>query len=173
MIITDPKKYMARYVGLKMETDGLRERLDRVRNEELLPGARGDSNVGGGRPGGGAGDQLGAKVIRRMDIEERLLPLLEEKERQMELIEEAVEVSCDPMQRTVLRRKYIDFDGYREPTWLQVTLAICKSDEEKDVKNITRIHGRALQAIGWLIQEDTAYQIDDGRRPREYEKSHP
>lgn len=112
-----PQDTLAQYAGLKMEVDVLRE--------ELAGAIADDDN-------------------RRA---ERLRLRIEAGERNMDEIEEAINRIPDPKQRVVLRRRYIYADFYRQPTWPEVAAKVYGDNDEKDMQNIYRLHGRALQSF--------------------------
>lgn len=117
-----PQDTLAQYAGLKMEVDILREELERAIADE---------------------------DTRRV---ERLRFRIEEGERSMDEIEEAINRIPDPKQRVVLRRRYIYADFYRQPTWPEVAAKIYGDNDEKDMQNIYRLHGRALQSFEAIYQ---------------------
>ena len=61
--------------------------------------------------------------------------------------EEAINTLTDPMEQSVLIARYIAGDGVELNKWAVVAKMIYGNDDEKDVKNATRLHGNALLSI--------------------------
>ena len=144
------QKYLEQYVGLKVEVDGLKEEVKWLRKEEGISSSSWNSD-GSQRTRSSTGDQLGAKVIRKEEKIQRLEDMIAEKEETMLEIEEAIERVPNPMQRSVLRRRYTYCEKGRLPTWEAVAFSIYRDDDEKDVQAAHRLHGRALQSIAPII----------------------
>ena len=109
---------LEQYVGLKIEVNSLRDERDRVQECENDP--------------------------RR---EARLIQRIQEGERKLDRIEEAIDRIPDPMQRVVLHHRYIDCEFYQLPTWPEVAVRIYGDNDEKHLQKVSRLHGRALQSF--------------------------
>lgn len=96
-----------------------------------------------------------ANIERLKDkrLKERLQPRIEENRRKMEEIERVVESAADPVERSILRAKYIDVDDCELPTWPTVAIIIYGRDDESKMQAVFRLHGRALQSIAPAIAE--------------------
>lgn len=99
------KERLLRYRSLRMENENQLERLARMKSGELFPAIREGE---GAQHTGTAGDRLTDAVIRRMEYEERIRPLIEANLREMGEIEAAIGRIQDPMEREVLRLRYLD-----------------------------------------------------------------
>lgn len=97
---------------------------------------------------------MGNAIIHRLDLEERLRPEIEEKLDAMQRIENAIDCITDPMEREVLRLRYIDGSYCRLTPWRDVAIKIYGDDEETQVKAVWRLHGRALQSIRKIKVEE-------------------
>lgn len=117
----NPKVILKQYVGLKMEVETLREELEC------------------------------AKCDGNSQRVERLIQRIEEEDRRMQEIEEAIDRIPDPMKRAVLRRKYF-YTGLQPPTWPEIAAKMCGDNDEKDVQKINRLHGKALQAFSAIYK---------------------
>ena len=138
------KERLATYVSLRMETYRQLEKLIRMKNEEKLPAMRmGDES----KRTGTTGDRLERLIIRRMEYEERVLPLIESAQQEMEAIEDAINALHDPLEREVLRLRYIEGDFYRMMPWREVSLKLFGDDDSRHILATYRTHGRALQSI--------------------------
>lgn len=102
-----------------------------------------------------------ASIEKIMDesLRESLQSRIDANKQKMDEIQRAVESIEDPLQRSVLRAKYIDCKAGDLTIWSDVALLIYGRDDESKMQAIYRLHGRALQSLGVII-EDT-------------EKSHP
>ena len=83
------KERLMRYRSLRMENENQLERLARMKSGEQFPAMREGE---GAQHTGAAGDRLTDAVIRRMEYEERIRPLIEANLREMEKIEEAARI---------------------------------------------------------------------------------
>ena len=138
------KERLASYVSLRMETDRQLEKLIRMKNEEKLPAMRmGDES----KRTGTTGDRLERLIIRRMEYEERVLPSIESAQQEMEAIEDAINALHDPLEREVLRLRYIEGEYYRLMPWRDVAVNLFGDDDDKYILATYRTHGRALQHI--------------------------
>lgn len=146
------EKHLNNYLGWKMRVDSDMDQLTRASGQTVWSAPGGGD---GSRGGSYAGDKIGAKLIRRMDIEEALLPALRDNRAKMTQVEDAVLGLDDPLQQAVLKVKYLDGvtdeDGlyhYEQPKWGDVAWAIYRRDDESAVKRVKRLHERALEEIG-------------------------
>ena len=114
------QRLLESYVGLKMELNALQDSLSDV--------------IGGSKD----------SWMKRE--EDRLRQRIGEIESQIMEIETAVNRIPDPMQRAVLRRRYIG-NWSELPTWPEVAIILRGDNDEKDLQKINRIHGRALQSF--------------------------
>lgn len=153
------KKYLMKYAGLKTKVQNQTERIIRARNNTLIPAMR--QSDGSQRQPGGT-DRLGSVLTRALDLEERLLPSIEESTAQMREIEEAVDGLEDSFESEVLRLRYldccfIDDDGIEHRCslvpWKHVAMNLYGDDDEKYLQATYRLHGRALQSIGKEIEK--------------------
>lgn len=146
------QEHLEKYIGWKMRVDSNRERIARAKSNETFPPMKeGD----GSKHQPGAGDRMVRAIHQRMDIEARLLPIIEETLDKMERIEQAVYSLEDPFEQEVLTYRYLDgyFDDegyyhYKLMPWAQVAIKIYRGDDEKHLKYIQRLHDKALEHIG-------------------------
>ncbi len=137
------KERLMRYRSLRMENENQLERLARMKSGEQFPAMR----EGDGSQHAGAGDRLTGAVLRRMEYEERIRPLIEANLREMEKIEEAISQIQDPMEREVLRLRYIDGACWKPMPWGEVALRIYGDNDERCLMAIYRLYSRALASI--------------------------
>ena len=154
------QKYLEQYVGLKVEVDILQEELEWMQKEEGISSSSWNSD-GSIWAKTTTGDKLGVKVIRKEEEIRRLEEKISAKKDLMLEIVQAIERVPNPMQRSVLRRRYINCEKGRLTVWNDVALSIYKNDDANDVQSAHRLHGRALQSIAPIIDRI------------EKEKSHP
>ena len=137
------KERLLRYRSLRMENENQLERLARMKSGELFPAIR----EGEGAQHAGAGDRLTGAVFRRMEYEERIRPLIEANLREMGEIEAAIGRIQDPMEREVLRLRYIDGACWKPMPWGEVALRIYGDNDERCLMATYRLHSRALASI--------------------------
>lgn len=138
------KQRLASYISLKMEVDNQLERLARMRAEEKIPAMR---ESDGSKHTGGRGDRMERAIIRRMEYEDRVLPRIEAAMDEMEAIEDAIYAVADPMEREVLKMRYMDGDHLRHLPWKEIALRLFGDDDEKHMVATYRLHTKALQRI--------------------------
>lgn len=138
------KEQLKKYVKLKMEVENQLERIARARSAERFPSMR--ESIGSQRQLGGS-DRMGDAIIRRMDLEEKLAPIISSKLDEMERIERAIDRLEDPMESEVLRIRYIDGNSWRLTPWRDVAMKVYGDDDESQMQAVYRLHGRALQNI--------------------------
>lgn len=138
------KERLARYISLKKENENRLERLARMRSNAELPALQqGDCSKGSGS----SMDRMARAVEKCMEYEAQIRPLIEANRREMAVIEDAVAALKDPLEREVLRLRYMDGEYCQLMTWSQVCILLYGSDEEKYLRSTYRIHGLALQNI--------------------------
>lgn len=138
------KQRLASYVSLKMEIENQLERLARMKNEAKIPAIRqGD----GSQHTPGAGDRMERAIIRYMEYEERIMPQIEAIQAEMEEIEATIDSVPDPLEREILRLRYIDGEHCRLMPWKDVSLRMFGDNDERHILAAYRLHGRALVSI--------------------------
>lgn len=138
------KQRLFSYIYLKKEVDHQLERLQRMRSQEILP-AQKESD--GSAHTAGNSDRMANAVIRRMAYEDRVLPQIQAAQAEMDAIEDEISALRDPLERTVLRLRYIDGEYCRHMKWNDVATSVYGDDEEKHLTAVHRIHGRALENL--------------------------
>ena len=138
------KKRLLRYVSLKMEIENQCERLERMRANTELPAMReGD----GSQRSIFVNDRLSSAIIRNIEQEEKIQRIIETNKTEMQYIEDSIDSMEDPMQREVLRLRYLDGEYCKLMPWQQVSECIYNDSDEKHMRAIFRLHGHALQAL--------------------------
>lgn len=138
------KARLASYASLRLEIDNQLDRLARMKNEAEIPAQKpGD----GSQHNPGAGDRMERAIIRYMEYEERVRPQIEEARAKMLEIETAINAIPDPLEREVLRLRYLDGDGCRLTPWRIVSQRLFGDDDERHILATYRLHGRALVSI--------------------------
>ena len=138
------KSRLSEYVLLRIEAENMEERLARLRSEEKIPPMRmGD---GSGHTGGN-GYRMERAIIRRVEYEERNGPKIKEAREKMNYIEDAISAVRNPLERTVLRLRYLEADDSNLTKWKDVAVGIYGDDDEKDLRAVHRLHANALSHI--------------------------
>lgn len=138
------KQRLASYVSLRFEIENQLERLERLKNEAKIPAVRqGD----GSQHTPGSGDRMERAVIRYLEYEERISPQIESIRAEMQAIEDAISSLPDPLEREILRLRYIDGEFCRLMPWKEVSLRLFGDNDERHILAAYRLHGRALMSI--------------------------
>jgi hypothetical protein len=138
------KERLASYISLRLEVDNQLERLARMRNDEKIPAMR---ESDGSQHSPGSGDRMERAIIRRMEYEDRVMPQIEAALVEMETIEQAIYAVADPMEREVLRLRYMEGNYIRHMPWRDVALKLFGDDDKRHMVATYRLHTRALNNI--------------------------
>lgn len=138
------KERLASYISLRLEVDNQLERLARMRNDEKIPAMR---ESDGSQHNPGSGDRMERAIIRRMEYEDRVMPQIEAALVEMETIEQAIYAVADPMEREVLRLRYMEGNYIRHMPWRDVALKLFGDDDKRHMVATYRLHTRALNNI--------------------------
>lgn len=139
------KEILEQYVFLKAELENQLERIARAKNDseihhtKLLGEILQHQMV--------TGDQLGTAVIRWLDLAERLRPSIEANITQMKEIEDSIDNLSDPLEREILRMRYLEGEYRRLTPWKIIAIKIYGGDEEKHMRSVQRLHKRAIEHI--------------------------
>ena len=138
------KEHLASYVTLRTEKETMEGTLSRLKSEaEMPPLKMGD----GSKHTGGSGDRNERAYIRYIEYKDENGPEIEEAKRKMQAIKNAIKGLRDPLERTVLRMRYIDCDSSRLTLFNDIAIGIFGDDEEKYVKAVRRLYDSALEKI--------------------------
>lgn len=138
------KERLASYISLRLEVDNQLERLARMRNDEKIPAMR---ESDGSQHSPASGDRMERAIIRRMEYEDRVMPQIEAALVEMETIEQAIYAVADPMEREVLRLRYMEGNYIRHMPWRDVALKLFGDDDKRHMVATYRLHTRALNNI--------------------------
>lgn len=138
------KEQLQSYVGLRLEAENITERLARLRAEAQLPPMR---NSDGSQHTPGAADRLARSVEALLEYEQRTAPRLAQIRAQLAAIEAAVDALPDPLEREVLRLRYLDAKNGRLVKWRKVAYAIYGDDDDSDMQAVFRLHDEALKHL--------------------------
>ena len=158
------QQHLLKYLGWKMCVDNDKERIARAEHEAMWPTA-GESSGSQHQPG--KGDRMERAIIRKVGLDEDLLPRIRDTEGKMKQITRAINAMDDPFEQEVLRLTYIDGAWseelqrytYEPATQAEVALKMRGNDDEADTQWVKRLHQKALRSISKFMFEE--------------EKSHP
>lgn len=148
-IIID-KKRLSQYPSLMLEIDLQREKLARMKSSEVLPPSMKESD--GSQHTGFGSDRLGAAIARRLDQEPKILARIRRNEEACNAMERAVDALENPLERSVLRLRYMEGVEDEETgvtvwglkPWRDVCIEIYGSDTEKNMTATYRLRSSAL-----------------------------
>lgn len=138
------RERLKRYAALRMENENRLEQLARLRADAELPAQR---EADGSAHTGSSGDRMARAVERYMEYEDEVRPIIEANKREMDAVRAAVEALEDPMEREVLRLRYIDTNGFRLVRWRDISLILYGNDDEGFIRACMRLHKRAVDNI--------------------------
>ena len=138
------KERLQRYAALRLENENRLERLARLKADAELPAQR---EADGSAHTGSSGDRMARAVERYMEYQQQIKPIIEANRREMEDVRAAVEALDDPMEREVLRLRYIDTNGCRLMRWRDISLILYGNDDEGFIRACMRLHKRAVDNI--------------------------
>lgn len=138
------KQYLKDYVKLREEIECEQCRL--LMLESKITGMSGKCNDGMPKGSAGEFDRMTLQIANKIDIENNLKKLYQEEAQKRKSIEAAVNNLLEhPYEKMVIRLKYID--GL---SWQTICSVIYSrkgdyiEEQDKYMRNIYRIHGRAL-----------------------------
>lgn len=135
---------LGRYLALRVENENRLERLARLKNNAELPAMRdGD----GSQHTGSSGDRMARAVEAYLEYEDQIKPQIEANQMEMIAIRAMVEALQDPMEREVLRLRYMDGDSIRLNSWREIAYCLYGDDDERFVHACLRLQKRAVQSL--------------------------
>ena len=142
-----------KYLALEREAENCRERIARMESRTQFP-TMGEPSESKHQPG--SGDRMERDIIRLMECREKSEPIIEANEAEMKAIENAIDALADPLEREVLRLRYID-GSYsvksKKMKWKDVALIMYGNNEKSTIDMLYQIHNKALQNIGKVETE--------------------
>lgn len=142
------EKRLLNYLGLRVENERREEVLTRlVSRAAFAPAVASD----GSQHSGVNKDKLENAVLRYADEADEIRALIIGNNREMREIREAINSLADPMERELLRLRYIDAvgadTGFSRMTWPEIAEKIYGGREERHMAAVYRLRVRALQNI--------------------------
>ena len=138
------KDRLSKYISIKKENENRLERLARLKSSAELPPMR---EADGSQHSGSSGDRMARAVEAYMEYQEQIGPILEANCREMAAIEQAVAALADPLEREVLRLRYMDGEHCRLLSWREVAERMYGTCERRHVDSALRLHIKALIEI--------------------------
>ncbi len=132
--MTEIVEKLKRYIPIRVELENEKERRTRMRAQETYHPA-----------------QMSGLVNNRVDYEEKPPAWVMDLRRELDEIERSIDALDDPLEREVLRLRYIDGDKEqpRPMRWKDVAQHLygCKFLCDGSRKNLQRIHTKALMHL--------------------------
>lgn len=135
------KDALENYLFLKMEVENQLERIARAKNNTLIPALK---ESDGSQHFSDGVDRLGNTVVKWLELEDRLMPSIMEKIAEMQQIECAIESLKNPLEREVLRLRYLDGTGCRHMGWKDVAVNLYGDNDEAQLQAVFRLHRKAI-----------------------------
>ena len=92
--------------------------------------------------------------MRRMEYEERIEPTVSANRRELKAIDKAVAALNDPLEREVIKIRYIDADGYKPLKCREVAISMYGKDDDADLLRVHRIHREAIRSLQEILQKE-------------------
>lgn len=138
------RERLENYIKLKTEVERYNERIARMKNEEQFPSRR-ESDGSQHQPGNG--DRMESAIIRRLGYEEKMAAQIQANIDEMDAVEAAINSLDDPLERDVLRFRYLEGENYRLQNWRDVALRLYHDNDERHLQAAHRLHRKALDSI--------------------------
>lgn len=145
------KNKLRNYIYLRFEAENLYERWARLKSAEIFPSSPERNSGGGGFSQPNPHWQENA-IVRRMEHEAKMTERIASIQAEMDEIDNAIDSLCDPLEREVLRLRYMDGENNRHMKWADVAVHIYGNDDEPHVLAARRLHGRALVSLSDIMQ---------------------
>ena len=133
-----------KYLSLKKENENRRERLARMKAGAEIPSAR---EYDGSQHTGGGGSHIAVAVERYIEYEKEIRPIIAENEKEIFILKNAVHALKDPLEREVVRLRYMDGEHCRPTPWREVAWGMYQQADDAAVYRAKRIHDRAISHI--------------------------
>lgn len=136
------------YLPMRMENERRGEALMRLRSQAAFaPSVASD----GSQHNGVNKDKLENAVLRYADEADEITTIISRNNSEMRKIRDSISSLADPMERELLRLRYIDGagdeNGFRRMTWPEIAEKIYGGRDERHMMAIHRLRIRALQNI--------------------------
>lgn len=138
------KERLVRYHAMKRENANRMEKLHQMQADAQMPAPK---DPDGAMPTGSSGERMARAVEAYLEYEEQIRPVIEANRQEMATIEAAVEALLDPMEREVLRLRYLEGEYCHMMPWAHVSAKLYGQDDEKHLLATYRVHRRALKNI--------------------------
>ena len=146
------KELLQEYIGLLMERQRYDERIQQMKSSEIMP-AQKESD--GSQHGGSSGDSMARNIERRIAYEKKMEDSIKSNAIKMSMVEHAVAGLKNPLEREVIRLRYIEpridnetgRETYRRMKWTEITNVLYGSEDDCYLKSVSRLHTNALQNL--------------------------
>lgn len=96
---------------------------------------------------GGGGSHIAVAVERYIEYEKEIRPIIAENEKEIFILKNAVHALKDPLEREVVRLRYMDGEHCRPTPWREVAWGMYQEADDAAVYRAKRIHDRAISHI--------------------------
>ena len=137
------KERLGRYLALQMENENQLERLARMRSGVYMS----HRQIGSESQHIGSSDRMGMAVDNVLVQENKIASRVESNKLEMETIRRMVENLPDPMEREVLRVRYLDGENVQSLSWKEVAYKLLGKSDDAAQKKARRIHAKAIESL--------------------------
>lgn len=141
------KEDLVKYVPMIREIENRMEHLARMKSHEIYPDAK-EADVS--QRTAGSGDTAAKAVEHRLAYEDIIAPIILKNRTEIARIDAAVAMLDNPLEREIIRLRYMDPKFCRLTKWNEISIRIYGDDEERYIRSCARIHKAALQNLSNL-----------------------
>lgn len=138
------RERLRNYIPLQLEVYDQLERIARMKSAEQIPPMK-ESTGGGYTPG--TGDNLERAILNRLAYQDKIVPEVNAILDKLDATRAAIGSLPDPMDRMILRLRYIDMEDCKQLGWKEIAIRIYGDDEERHVRAAQRLHDKAVAEI--------------------------
>lgn len=135
---------LSQYKQLQFENENILERIARMKAREEYPA---EHEADGSQCTATAGERMALAIESRISYEKSTAQRLADNRTAMHRIESAINALESPLEREVLRLRYLDGSYNRLSKWSEVAFSLYGNSEEKDVKAALRLHNAAVRHL--------------------------
>lgn len=132
------------YIPLQLEVYDQLDRIARMKSAEQIPPMKEST---GASFTAGAGDTLERAILNRLAYQDKIAPVVNAQLDLLDATRAAIDSLPDPMDRMILRLRYIDMKDCKQLGWKEISIRIYGDDEERHVRSAQRLHDKAVAEI--------------------------
>lgn len=141
------KERLKKYILLKKENENHLERLIRMKSKAKYKELKQNE----GMKANCSGESMAKIIESYIEYELQIVKTIEANRKEMKEIEAIVNRLQDPLQREILRLRYLDSNNSKLQSWSNIAWIIYQDNSLGAVKACQRIHNKALKKIKKMV----------------------